>query len=33
MKKNLYDTDFGNYDFQAELKKHPELAEVKPEWK
>lgn len=29
-KKNLYDTDFGDYDFQAELKKNPELAEVKP---
>lgn len=30
MKKNLYDTDFGDYDFQAELNKNPELAEVKP---
>lgn len=29
-KKNLYNTDFGDYDFQAELKKNPELAEVKP---
>lgn len=29
-KNNLYDTDFGDYDFQAELKKNPELAEVKP---
>lgn len=30
MKKNLYDTDFGDYDFQAELNKNPELSEVKP---
>lgn len=28
-KVNLYDTDFGNYDFQSELVNNPELSEVK----
>lgn len=26
---NLYETDFGNYDFQKELHNNPELCEVK----